>query len=135
MKKSIGSSTFFANLQYFIAKKVLDAILANTFLSYTGNISTRRKRSLSILSGVIKLKSVFTAESYCRYFILDLCQLFTVSVFTHALRPGLRNSSGYNVINSYIIFRIHTIKIFIITTTIYSTKIYLQLLICSRLNK
>ena len=33
-KVSIGSSTFFANFQYFIAKKVLDSILTNTFFSY-----------------------------------------------------------------------------------------------------
>ena len=31
---SIGSSTFFANFQYFRAKKVLDPILTNTFFSY-----------------------------------------------------------------------------------------------------
>ena len=31
---SIGSSTFFANFQYFRAKKVFDPILTNTFFSY-----------------------------------------------------------------------------------------------------
>ena len=31
---SIGSSTFFANFQYFFTKKVLDPILTNTLFSY-----------------------------------------------------------------------------------------------------
>ena len=31
---SIGSSTFFANFQYFRAKNVLHPILTNTFFSY-----------------------------------------------------------------------------------------------------
>ena len=40
VKKNIGSSTFFANLQCFIAKEVLDPILTNTFF-YTGKQSGR----------------------------------------------------------------------------------------------
>ena len=42
---SMGSSTFFANFQYFRAKKVLDPILTNIFFSYGWKTKTETSPS------------------------------------------------------------------------------------------